>query len=81
MAAKPAELPAEVSSRLEVVLRNRIFLGEHIEYLVEHATLGEFLVLIPRQSDQGDRYATGDTVSVGWRPKAALVLKGTAAQI
>ena len=61
-------------------MRNRIFLGEHIEYLVEHPTLGEFLVLIPRQADQGDRYATGDTVSVGWRPKAALVLKGTAAQ-
>lgn len=81
MAAKAAELPDDVSSRLDVVLRNRIFLGEHIEYLVEHATLGEFLVLIPRQADQGDRFATGDTVSVGWRPKAALVLNGTTAQV
>jgi len=81
MAEKAADLPGDASSRLDVVLRNRIFLGEHIEYLVEHATLGEFLVLIPRQADQGDRYATGDTVSVGWRPKAALVLKGAAAQV
>lgn len=80
MAAKATDLPGDASSRLEVVLRNRIFLGEHIEYLVEHATLGEFLVLIPRQADQGDRFATGDTVSVGWRPKAALVLRSTAAQ-
>ncbi|MBL8905789.1 MAG: ABC transporter ATP-binding protein [Rhizobiales bacterium] len=80
MAGRAADLPGDVTSRLEVVLRNRIFLGEHIEYLVEHATLGEFLVLIPRQADQGDRFATGDTVSVGWRPKAALVLRSTAAQ-
>jgi spermidine/putrescine transport system ATP-binding protein len=81
MAAKAADLPQDATARLDVVLRNRIFLGEHIEYLVEHPTLGEFLVLIPRQADQGDRHATGDTVSVGWRPKAALVLRGTAAQV
>jgi len=80
MAASQKELPADASSRLDVVLRNQIFLGEHIEYLVAHPTLGEFLVLIPRQADQGDRYAIGDTVSVGWRPKAALVLTGTAPQ-
>ena len=78
MAATRAELPSDVSSRLDVVLRNRIFLGEHIEYLVGHPTLGEFLVLIPRQADHGDRHTIGDTVSVGWRPKAALVLRGTA---
>jgi spermidine/putrescine transport system ATP-binding protein len=80
MAADVQDLPAEASARLNVVLCNRIFLGEHIEYLVEHPTLGEFLVLIPRQADHGDRYQIGDTVSVGWRPKAALVLKGAAQQ-
>ena len=78
MASKAADLPDDASSRLDVVLRNRIFLGEHIEYLVGHPTLGEFLVLIPRQADHGDRHTIGDTVSVGWRPKAALVLRGTA---
>jgi spermidine/putrescine transport system ATP-binding protein len=77
MAAKAADLPGEASCRLDVVLRNRIFLGEHIEYLVAHESLGEFFILIPRQAETGDRFDIGSKVSVGWRPKAALVLAGT----
>jgi len=54
---------------------NRIFLGEHTEYLVRSAALGEFLVLLPRQTELGEApFEIGDTLTVGWRPEAALAL-------
>ena len=58
-----------------VVVLNRIFLGEHTEYLVKHETLGEFLVLSPRQSELNDGpFNTGDALSATWDASAALVL-------
>ncbi|MDP2119010.1 MAG: ABC transporter ATP-binding protein [Hoeflea sp.] len=54
---------------------NRIFLGEHTEYLVKHDTLGEFLVLSPRQSELNDGpFNTGDVLFASWEASAALVL-------
>ena len=60
---------------LAVEVRNRIFLGEHTEYLVSHETLGDFLVLSPRQSEltQG-AFGVGDKAIVSWEDSAALIL-------
>ena len=61
---------------LEVTIQNRIFLGEHTEYLVQHAQLGNIAVMAPRQSDANlDALQKGDTAWVHWSPDAALILK------
>lgn len=58
-----------------VTVSNRIFLGEHTEYLVKHESLGEFLVLTPRQTELNDGpFNTGDTLLASWDPGAALIL-------
>lgn len=61
---------------LEVTIQNRIFLGEHTEYLVQHAQLGNIAIMAPRQSDGNlDALQKGDTAWVHWSPDAALILK------
>ena len=63
---------------LNVEVQNRIFLGEHTEYLVKHETLGNFLVLSPRQYEQaGGPFNAGDRALVSWEPSAALILDHT----
>jgi spermidine/putrescine transport system ATP-binding protein len=59
----------------EVTVQNRIFLGEHTEYLVRHGVLGNVIVLAPRQSETADRaFGVGDRAFIGWAGDAALVL-------
>ena len=64
----------EVSVPVQVI--NRIFLGEHTEYLVKSTDLGEFLVLVSRQAEaaQGS-YQPGDNAFAGWKAQSALVLQ------
>lgn len=58
-----------------VEVLNRIFLGEHTEYLVRHASLGDFLVLAPRQSDLTEGpFNVGAAATVTWEASAALIL-------
>jgi spermidine/putrescine transport system ATP-binding protein len=60
---------------LPVTVQNRIFLGEHTEYLVRHERLGNIKILSPRQSETGEApFAKGDAASVGWEPDSVLVL-------
>jgi len=62
-------------SGIEVVVHNRIFLGEHTEYLVRNNVLGDFLVLSPRQSELNDGpFNTGDTAWAAWDAGTAVVL-------
>lgn len=66
---------AQSQERLEGVVLNRIFLGEHTEYLIRHEFLGNITVLAPRQSDEGlSNLSTGDTVYMDWSADAALIL-------
>ncbi len=59
----------------EVTVQNRIFLGEHTEYLVRHAILGNIIVLAPRQSETAARaFGVGDSAFISWTGDAALVL-------
>jgi spermidine/putrescine transport system ATP-binding protein len=56
-------------------VKNRIFLGEHTEYLVDAPGLGELLVLTPKKEEAGGGgFSPGDYVFVGWSESAALVL-------
>jgi len=60
---------------VSVEVHNRIFLGEHTEYLVNHETLGDFLVLSPRQSELTEgAFDVGDKATVSWEASAALIL-------
>lgn len=61
---------------LAVTVQNRIFLGEHTEYLVRHETLGNISVLAPRQSELGARgFEKGDHAHLSWGGHSALILK------
>jgi spermidine/putrescine transport system ATP-binding protein len=63
------------SNSLSVTVQNRIFLGEHTEYLVRHVTLGEFLVLVPRQSELNDGpFNVDERLHASWDAGSALVL-------
>jgi spermidine/putrescine transport system ATP-binding protein len=58
-----------------VTVMNRIFLGEHTEYLVASESLGHVIVLAPRQSErQGVFYEKGDKAWISWREDAARIL-------
>lgn len=66
----------QAPNALEVTIQNRIFLGEHTEYLVRQAQFGNIAVMAPRQSDGGlDTLQKGDTAWVHWNPDAALILR------
>lgn len=58
-----------------VTVINRIFLGEHTEYLVRHANLGDLLVLVARQAEaSAGSFAPGSTAHLSWAPETALIL-------
>lgn len=60
---------------LPVTVVNRIFLGEHTEYLVRHADLGDFLVLVSRQAEALEGgFEPGDMARASWADGAALIL-------
>ena len=57
---------------------NRIFLGEHSEYLVATEGCGDVLVLSPKSIESNNRsFSPGDNVSISWGPDTALVLGDT----
>ena len=57
-------------------VKNRIFLGEHTEYLVNTDGLGDVLILSPKhiESARGG-FNPGDDVSIGWKNDTALALE------
>jgi spermidine/putrescine transport system ATP-binding protein len=68
--------PAPRDVCLAVRIRNRIFLGEHTEYLVHNTALGDFLVLVPRRSEAVEgSFETGEEAWATWTPGAALILR------
>jgi spermidine/putrescine transport system ATP-binding protein len=59
---------------LPVTVVNRIFLGEHTEYLVRSAELGDMLVLVPRLAETGGGFTPGEAAMIDWDAQAALIL-------
>lgn len=75
LARDPVRLPPDSALRISARVLNRIFLGEHTEYLLRSDQLGEFLVLTPRRSELSERpFDTGETVQVAWSRESALIL-------
>jgi spermidine/putrescine transport system ATP-binding protein len=75
ISAKSANDDRAEGSDVRARIKNRIFLGEHTEYLVEAPGLGEILVLTPKKEEAGGGgFLPGDSVVVGWTESAALVL-------
>jgi len=73
-----ANRPENAAFQVEASVRNRIFLGEHTEYLLNHPALGDFLLLAPRQSEMLEKpLERGETVHVSCGCEAALVLSET----
>jgi len=57
---------------------NRIFLGEHSEYLIATEGYGKVMVLSPKSIESINRsFVPGDNVSISWRPEAVLILGDT----
>jgi len=60
---------------VQVTVVNRIFLGEHTEYLVRNGDLGEFLVLVSRQAEAAEGgFGPGDQAFAAWPEGTALIL-------
>ena len=60
---------------LPLTIKHRIFLGEHTEYLAHTPGLGDFLILVARQSEATEGpFSPGDTGFASWLPDAALIL-------
>jgi spermidine/putrescine transport system ATP-binding protein len=54
---------------------NRIFLGEHTEYLVRTAAFGDLLALVPRATEaDANGFVPGEEVGLSWAEMAALAL-------
>ncbi|MFC1681185.1 ABC transporter ATP-binding protein [Pseudomonadota bacterium] len=71
------QLPADRAITIRARVLNRIFLGEHTEYLLRDERLGEFLVLSPRQQERSERsFDTNEAVFGAWSRDAGLVLSG-----
>ena len=69
--ARPA-----AEAALPVTIRNRIFLGEHTEYLARNEALGDFLVLVPRQAELNEgTFNAGEHAFVSWDEGSLLILE------
>jgi spermidine/putrescine transport system ATP-binding protein len=78
IAANLGNLPEGLTARLPVRVLNRIFLGEHTEYVVASEELGQFMVMAPRKSERdAGVYDIGDTIAAGWRAEAERILPNT----
>lgn len=69
---------ADFSADVEALARvkNRIFLGEQTEYLVEAGDLGDILILVSKHAEGGlGGFSPGDTVRVGWDDSSALAFE------
>ena len=78
LARDPANLPEDAAIVIEACVRNRIFLGEHTEYLLHDDAFGEFLALAPRQVEASETpFEVDEKIYVSWSRAAALLLDNT----
>ena len=69
-----ADMDADVA--LNGRIKNRIFLGEHTEYLVDAEGLGDVLVLSPKHVERAHGgFEPGDAIAIGWKNDTALALE------
>ncbi len=71
----PSRLDGNQGLSADALVMNRIFLGEHTEYLLRDEALGDFLALTPRQNEISEPpLEVGETVHVAVSRESALVL-------
>ncbi|MEM7122837.1 MAG: ABC transporter ATP-binding protein [Pseudomonadota bacterium] len=69
-----AHLDGDITTPAKV--RNRIYLGEQTEYLVDAEGLGEVLIRSPKHAEtHTGGFAPGNDVLIGWREESALALR------
>lgn len=69
--------PTEGETAIDVQVANKIFLGEHIEFLLTHPVLGSLQVLVPRQAERAlPGVYVGSTVHLVWDQGTGLILRG-----
>jgi spermidine/putrescine transport system ATP-binding protein len=69
---------SSAGSTINGQVMNRIFLGEHSEYLVATEGYGNVMVLSPKSIESINKsFSPGDNVSISWQPEAVLVLGDT----
>ena len=68
---------ADLDLRAQGQVRNRIFLGDHTEFSVHVAELGELMVRLPKSDPLAMRLQPGDAAEIGWRGDQALALRAT----
>jgi spermidine/putrescine transport system ATP-binding protein len=70
-----SRLPDDAAAVIEATIRNRIFLGEHTEYLLHEDAFGEFLALAPRQIEATEApFEVDEKIYVCWSRAASLLL-------
>ena len=70
-----ARLPDDSAIVIEAKILNRIFLGEHTEYLLHEDAFGEFLALAPRQVEATEApFEVDERIFVCWSRAASLLL-------
>ena len=75
LARSAKALPNGSTISAEAVILNRIFLGEHTEYVVREPRLGDIVVLAPRQAELTEHpFEAGETVYLGWLPQSGIAL-------
>ncbi|MGH6775683.1 ABC transporter ATP-binding protein [Brucella tritici] len=68
--------PTEGEQTIEVQVANKIFLGEHIEFLLTHPVLGQLQVLVPRQAERAlPGVEVGSTAHLVWDRGTGLILE------
>jgi len=67
--------PADLDLRRQGQVRNRIFLGDHTEFSIHVAELGEIMVRLPKSDPLAMRLQPGDAAEIGWRAEQALALR------
>ena len=75
IASPEGRAPFAADMEAPAKIRNRIFLGEQTEYLVEADGLGEVLVRAPKHAETlTGGFNPGDQVLIGWQAASALAL-------
>ncbi|WP_247997818.1 ABC transporter ATP-binding protein [Brucella tritici] len=68
--------PTEGEQTIAVQVANKIFLGEHIEFLLTHPVLGQLQVLVPRQAERAlPGVEVGSTAHLVWDRGTGLILE------
>jgi spermidine/putrescine transport system ATP-binding protein len=69
--------PGDLDLHRQGQVRNRIYLGDHTEFSVHVAELGELMVRLPKSDPLAIRLQPGDAAEIGWRGDQALALRAT----